>query len=100
MVTEAKIFLHYQQGLKTIMETDPSDYISSRVFSQLGEDELLHDIAFFSKNLHLVECNYEIYDKKLRAIIKCFEQSELKAIKVPIKVIPDHKILEYFLTIK
>ncbi len=50
MVTEALILAHYKQGLKTIVETDSSDYISGGVLSQLEEDGLLHPIAFFSKN--------------------------------------------------
>ena len=102
MVTEAPILAHYKQGLKTIVETDSSDYVSSGVFSQLGEDGLLHPVAFFSKNLNPAKCNYEIYDKELLAIIRCFEQSrlELEATSVSIKVITDHKSLEYFMTIK
>ena len=57
MVTEAPILAFYKQGLKTIVESDSSDYVSSGVFSQLGEDRLLHPIAFFSKNLNPAECN-------------------------------------------
>ena len=102
MVTEAPILAHYKQGLSTIVETDSSDYLSSGVFSQLGKDGLLHPVAFFSKNLNLAECNYEIYDKELLAIIRCFEQwrPELEATGIPIKVITDHKSLEYFMTTK
>ena len=74
MVTKAPILAHYKQGLKTIVETDSSDYVSSGVFFQLGEDGLLHPVAFFSKNLNPAKCNYEIYDKELLAIIRCFEQ--------------------------
>ncbi len=74
MVTAAPILAHYKQVLKTIVETDSSDNVSSRVFSQLGEDGLLHPIAFFSKNLNSAKCNYKIYDKELLAIIQCFEQ--------------------------
>ena len=68
----------------------------------LGEDELLHPIAFFSKNLNPAECNDEIYAKELLAIIQYFEQwrPELKATGVPIKVITDHKSLEYFMITK
>lgn len=59
-------------------------------------------VAFFSQNLNSAECNYEIYNKELFAIIRCFEQSrpELEGIGVPIKVITDHKSLEYFMTTK
>ena len=74
MVTEAPILAHYKQGLKTIVKTDFSDYVSSGVLFQLGEDGLLHSVTFFFKNLNPVECNYEIYDKELLAIIRCFEQ--------------------------
>ena len=69
MVTEVSILIHYKQGLKTILEIDSFDYVSNGVFSQLKEDKLLHPIAFFSKNPNSAKCNYEIYDKKLLAII-------------------------------
>ncbi len=74
MVTKAPIFAHYKQGVKTIVETDSSDYVSSRVVSQLDDDELLYLVAFFTKNLNFSEYNDEIYDKELLAIIRCFEQ--------------------------
>ena len=102
MVTKAPILAHYKQGVKTIVETDSSDYVSSGVLSQLGDDGLLHPVAFFSKNLNPAKCNYEIYDKELLAIIRCFEQwrPELEGTGVPVKVITDHKSLEYFMTTK
>ena len=74
MVTETLILAHYKQGLRKIVETDFSDYISSKVLSPLGKDGLLHPVTFFSKNLNPAECNYKIYDKELLAIIRCFEQ--------------------------
>ena len=69
MVIEALILAHYKQGLRIIMETNFSDYISNIILSQLGEDGLLHPIVFFSKNLNPVKCNYKIYEKELLAII-------------------------------
>ena len=84
------------------METDSSDYVSSGVFSQLGKNRLLYLVVFFFKNLNPAEYNYEIYDKELLAIIRCFEQwkPELEAKKIPIKVTKDHKSLEYCMTTK
>lgn len=73
MITEAPILAHYKQGLKTIVKTDSSDYVSSRVFSQLGKDRQLHSITFFSKNPNPAEYNYEIFDKQLLVIIRYFE---------------------------
>ena len=69
MVTKVPILVHYKQNLKTIVKINPSDYVSSKVFSQLREDGLLYPVVFFLKNLNSAECNYEIYDKKLLAII-------------------------------
>jgi len=48
------------------------------------------------------ENNYEIYDKELLAIIRCFEQwrPELEGAAFPIDVLSDHKNLQYFATTK
>ena len=73
-VTKAPILAHYEQVVKTIVEINSSNYVSSGVLSQLGDNKLLHPIAFFSMNLNLAKCNYEIYNKELLAIIRCFEQ--------------------------
>ena len=49
-----------------------------------------------------IECNYEIYDKKLLAIIRCFEKwrFELETTDLSVKIFTDHKSLEYFMTTK
>ena len=36
-------------------------------------DGVLWPVAFFSKKISPVECNYMIYDKELLAIVKSFE---------------------------
>ena len=48
------------------------------------------------------ECNYEIYDKELMAIVRAFEEwrSELERSSEPINVISDHKNLNYFMSFK
>jgi hypothetical protein len=48
------------------------------------------------------ECNYEIYDKELLAIIRCLEHSrpELESTDIPIKIFTDHKNIEYFMNTK
>ena len=51
------------------MKTEFFNYVNSGIFFELREDKLLYLIAFFSKNLNLAKYNYEIYDKKLLAII-------------------------------
>ena len=49
-----------------------------------------------------VKCHYKIYDKKLLTIIWYFKKwrLELKSIGLPVKVLTDHKRLEYFIITK
>ena len=69
MITEALILAYYKWYFKIIVKTDFSNYVKGKNFFQLEKDKLLHLVAFFSKNLNPAENNYEIYDKKLLAII-------------------------------
>lgn len=82
------------------METFSSNYISNRVFLQLGKDRLLYFIAIFSKVFNLAKYNYKIYNKELLAIIKYFIKLKFKLeiTNMLIKVITNYKILEYFMT--
>ena len=59
-------------------------------------------MAYFSKKHSPEECNYEIYDKELLAIIRCLEEwrPELEGAKFPVKILLDHKNLEYFMSTK
>ena len=44
-----------------------------KMLSQHNDDEVLHLMIFYNKNLNFVEINYHIYNKKLLIIIRCFE---------------------------
>ena len=59
-------------------------------------------MAFYSKKNSPTECNYEIYDKELRAIIRAFEECRLhlEGLRNPIQVLSNHKNLEYFMSTK
>ena len=72
------------------------------MLSQVEDDGELHPVAFFSKKMSPAECNYEIYDKELLAIIRCFEQwkPELKGTDLQVKIFTDHRSLEYFMSTK
>ncbi len=68
-MTEAFILRHFDQNKKTILETDSFNYVNNDILSQYDDEEILHSMIYYSKNLSFAECNYEIYDKKLLAII-------------------------------
>ena len=70
----APILQHFDPEKECVVETDASDYISGAVLSQPDHEGVLRPIAFLS-HCHLpAECNYEIYDKELLAIICAFEE--------------------------
>lgn len=49
MVIKVLILTHYKQGVKTIVETDLSDYVSSRVLPQLVKIDYYTPLHFFLK---------------------------------------------------
>ena len=58
-----------------MLELDASDGVVAGICSQLNEtDGQWHPIAFFSKTMASVECNYEIHDKEMLAIIRALEE--------------------------
>lgn len=99
--TSAPILTHFEQGRETWVETDASDYVTAATLSQLVNG-VLKPVAFLSKKLTPQECNYDIYDKELLSIIRAFEawRPELIATALPVKVLSDHKNLEWFMTTK
>ncbi len=63
------ILRHFDQTCKTILEINSFNYVNDEVLSQYDDEEILHSIAFYSKNMFSAESNYEIYDKELLIII-------------------------------
>src|SRR5258705_3103502 len=97
--TTAPVLRHFDPEWAIIVETDASDYVSAGILSQYNDEGILYPFAYFSKKHSLVECNYEIYDKELIAIIIYFEEwcPELKSSVHPIQVLWNRKNLEYFI---
>lgn len=98
----APILALYDPDLECIVETDASDHVSGGVLSQHGKDGILRPVAYFSKKHSPAECNYEIYDKELLAVIQAFQEwrTELEGSPHEIKVLSDHKNLQWFMTTK
>jgi hypothetical protein len=101
-IIKISILSYFSSELETFVESNSFDYVSAEVLSQKKWNELIKSVIFFFKILFSVKCNYEIYDKKLLIIIRCFEQwrVELQSVESFINVFIDHKSLEYFMIIK
>jgi transposase InsO family protein/predicted aspartyl protease len=98
--TTAPILAQFDSDDETILETDSSGYVTGGILSQY-KDSVLRPIAFFSQKNSPAECNYEIYDKELLAIIKCLKEwdAELRSVK-SFTILTDHKNLEYFSSVR
>ncbi len=92
---EIFILHHFDQTRETILEIDSFNYVNDEVLSQYDDEDVLHSIVFYSKNMSSAECNYKIYDKELLIIIWAFEhwRLELKLTDISIKMFIDHQAL-------
>jgi hypothetical protein len=59
-------------------------------------------VAYYSKIIILAEINYLIYNKEILAIIQALEawRPELEGTPTHIRIVSDHKALEYFMITK
>ena len=85
-----------------MIETDASDGVIAGVLSQQHPDQEWYPVAYFSKKMAPAECNYEIHDKEMLAIVRSLDQwrPELQGTHQRIQIYTDHKALEYFMTTK
>jgi hypothetical protein len=72
-VIKTLVLSYFSFELETFLESDSSDYVSVEILSQKENNDLIRSITYFSKTLSSAKCNYEIYDKELLTIIRCFE---------------------------
>ena len=98
----APVLAHFDLDKEILVESYASEYVSVGVMSQHDSNGILHPVAFFSKKYTPIEYNYEIYDKELMTIIRCFKEwrAELESTLHPIQVLSDHRNLEYFMSTK
>ena len=67
---------------------------------QKQDEGLWHPVAFRSASMQLDECNYEIYDWEMLAIIEALKdwQNFLEGYPEPFKIITDHSNLTFWQT--
>ncbi len=96
------VLKHFNLIRKAILKTNFLNYVNDEVLSQYDDEDILHSVIFYSKNMIFAEWNYEIYDKKLLIIICCLKHwcLELKCMNISIKIFINHLNLKYFMIIK
>jgi hypothetical protein len=100
--TTAPALRHFDHEREVIIETDASDYVSACILSQRDDEGVLHSVAYYSKKHSPAECNYNIYDNALMAIIEALEEwrPECHGAAYPVQLITAHKNRQYFMTKK
>ncbi len=93
------ILHHFDVKHQAILKINAFNYVKDDILSQYDDKSVLHSIVFYSKSMISAECNYHIYDKKLLAIIRCFEHwwLKLKDIELSIQMFTDHQTLKIFM---
>jgi hypothetical protein len=96
--------LHFADDSKAFhIEADSLDYTTGLVLLQQSSDDLKwHPITFYLKSLNAVECNNEIHNKEMLAVMRSLEEWRhfLEGTKQKVEIWMDHKNLEYFMTAK
>ena len=102
MFISTSILIRFNFIKEIILKTNVFDKVFVEIMSQYDDNELLYSITFFFKKQTTQKINYEIYDKKLLIIIRAFEKwrSKLKNFDYFIKILIDHRNLEWFMFIK
>lgn len=97
---QAPVLAHWDPDKPTVLEADCSGFAMGACLSQVDGQGRLRPVAYFSRKLNPAECNYEIYDKELLAIVKAIAhwKGELKSVAEPFRVLTDHKNLRHFMT--
>ncbi len=101
-MTTALVLKHFDLIKEAILKMNFLNYVNDEVLSQYDDEDILHSVIFYNKNMISAECNYEIYNKELLTIIWCLKhwRFELKCTDILIKIFINHLNLKYFMIIK
>src|SRR5436190_438213 len=101
LFTQAPILRHFDPELPIFLYTDASGFAISGILCQFYNG-VLHPIAFWSRKATPAECNYDIHDREMLAIVSAFQhwRHYLEGAKHTITVYTDHKNLEVFMVTK
>jgi hypothetical protein len=101
LFTEALILRHYKPDLPVFLYTDASGFATSAIFSQ-KHDGQLHPVAFWSRKSNPAECNYDIHNREILAIVLALGhwRHYCEGAKHTITIFTDHRNLEVFMSTK
>ena len=97
---EDPILATFDPGRETRLESDASGWSVGGALMQKHENGSWRPCAFYSEKHSPAECNYDIHDKEMLAVIKCLRRwkPELLTLSKQFTILTDHKNLEPFMT--
>jgi len=101
-LTSAPTLIHFDPQRQITIETDASNYVTAGILSEQGKDSKLHPVPYRSKTMTKAECNYDVHDKELLAIVKALEdwRRYVSNTEHRITILTDHQNLVQFMTTK
>jgi len=89
----APVWVYLDPLAPTRIETDASKYVCSGTLSQQSPERKWSPVGCQSKTMTDVECNYDIHDKELPAIVQPFHEWKkyMRGNPKPIPVLTDYK---------
>ena len=73
-LTTVPVLVHFDPNKPITGETDASNYVCSGILSQQQEDGSWRPVAYRSKTMSKAQCNYDIHDKELLAIMQALKE--------------------------
>jgi len=67
------VLKHFNSIREVILKMNFLNYVNNEVLSQYNDEDILHLMIFYKKNMIFAKCNYKIYDKELLIIIHCLK---------------------------
>lgn len=97
----APTMMQFDMDRETVADTDASGWAIGGSLNQYDSNGVLRPVAFFSRKMTPAECNYEIHDKELLAVVACLKEwtQWLRPLS-QFLVRTDHRNLQYFTTVR
>ena len=101
-LTHAPMLARYAPKKPITIERDASKYVTAGIISQTEDDGILRPIAYRFKSISKSECNYDVHDKELLAIILALQywRRFINGSRKQTKILMDDKNLVPFITKK
>ena len=97
-ITSTPVLTFPSQSGRFHLKCHASNFATTAVLSQMQVDGMHQPVTFVSKGFSDVECNYQIHDKEMIAIMHALDEwcHFLEGVMEKFEILTDHQNLAYF----